>query len=444
MKLLIKNGRVIDPCNGVDDFLDILIEENKIKGLAPNIEDEDAAVIDASKRIVTPGLIDMHVHFRQPGRHEYKETIRTGSRAAAKGGFTTVVCEPNTVPPIDCKKRVRQVLDIAKTDSVVNLYTKECITKGMKGRELVSVREGAKAGAVALTDDGFPLLNIDIMGKAANEAKKYGIIICPHCEESRLKGRKEPLAQWRREGLVRKRYNSEAELIGRAIHVVRETHCPFHFPHVSLADSIENIAAAKEDGLPVTAEATPHHFSLTQEDAQNIVPPANAKVNPPLRMAKDVEAVRKALQTSIVDVIASDHAPHAPYEKLGNRPPFGVIGLETTLGVVLTHLVRTEVLSLNSAIKKMTANPAKILKIRGGDLSVGMPADITIVDLDREWVVSVNEFESKGRNCPFDGWKLKGRAVMTIVGGKVVMNEGKIFDPPIKDPRLLNQLKLPI
>ena len=437
MKLLIKNGRVIDPRSGVDDHLDVLVEEGKIRGIAPAIEVEDAVVIDASNRVVTPGLIDMHVHFRQPGRHEYKETIRTGSRAAAKGGFATVVCEPNTVPPIDCGKRIRQVLDIAKADSIVNLYTKECITKGMKGKELVSIGQGVKAGAVALTDDGFPVASFDIIEKAASEAKEYGIPICPHCEESRLKGRKESSARWRREGLARRRYHSEAAYIERDIQIVKGTRCPFHFLHVSLAKSITLIAQAKERGLPVTAEATPHHFTLTEQDARNIGP--NAKVNPPLRSAKDVAAVRGALRDGIIDVIASDHAPHAPDEKASDKPPFGVIGLETALGIVLTHLVHAGVLSLRSAIEKMAANPARILKIKAGELGVGMPADITIIDLNREWVVDAKEFESKGRNCPFDGWKLKGRAVMTIVGGKLVMNEGKVLDAPAETLSLLNQ-----
>jgi dihydroorotase len=427
VKLLIKNGRVIDPRNARDDLLDILVEEGRIKGIAPAIDAEDAVVIDASNRVVAPGLIDMHVHFRQPGRHEYKETIRTGSRAAAKGGLTTVVCEPNTIPPIDCGKRIRQVLDIAKTDSIVNVYTTECITKGMKGREMVSVGQGVKAGAVALTDDGFPVVSSEIMEKAATEAKEYGIPVCPHCEESRLKGRKEPSARWRREGLVRRRYHSEATYIERDIQIVKSTRCPFHFLHVSLAKSVALIAGAKERGLPVTAEATPHHFTLTEQDAKVIGP--NAKVSPPLRSAKDMAAIRGALRDGIIDVIASDHAPHTPDEKASDNPPFGVIGLETTLGIVLTYLVHGGVLSLRSAIEKMTVNPARILKIKAGELSVGLLADITIIDPNREWVVNANEFESKGRNCPFDGWKLKGKAVMTIVGGRVVMNEGKIFEP---------------
>jgi dihydroorotase len=442
MKLLIKNGRVVDPRKAIDNLLDILVEEGKISGIAPALEAEDAVLVDASNRVITPGLIDMHVHFRQPGRHEYKESIQTGSRAAAKGGFTTVVCEPNTDPPVDNVRRIESVLGLAKNRSVINLYTKECITRGMKGKDLVSVKKGVKAGAVALTDDGFPVASFDIMEKAANEAKKYGIPICPHCEESRLKGRKEPSARWRREGLALRRYSSEAAYIERDIHIVRDTYCPFHFLHVSKAKSISLIAQAKENGLPITAEVTPHHFTLTEDDAKNIGP--NAKVNPPLRTAKDVEAIKKALQDNIIDVIASDHAPHAPYEKSSDKPPSGIIGLETTLGIVLTHLVHTGMLSLNSAIEKMTANPSKILKLRRGSLSIGMPADITIIDSNREWVVDVKEFESKGRNCPFDGWQLKGKAVMVIVEGKVVMNEGKVFDPPAEDLDLLHQSRLPI
>ena len=435
MKLLIKNGRVIDPRSSIDDLLDVLIENGTVKGIAPEIKAEDAVLIDASNKVVTPGLIDMHVHFRQPGRHEYKETIRTGSHAAAKGGFTTVICEPNTDPPIDNAKKVKSVLDLARNVGIVNVYTKACITKRMRGKELVNIQKVVSQGAVAITDDGFPVTDINVMSEAAKEAKRYGIPICPHCEESRLRGRKESLG-------IRKYHNAEAEYIYRDIHVVKETQCLFHFPHVSLAKSIASIVKAKREGLPVTAEATPHHFTLSKQDAQEIGP--NAKVNPPLRTTKDVEAVKKALQDNIIDVIATDHAPHAPYEKMGNKPPFGIIGVETTLGIVLTYLVHAGILSLYSAIEKMTVNPAKILNIKRGELRIGMPADITIIDLNKEWVVDVNDFESKGRNCPFDGWKLKGKAVMTIVGGKIAMSEGKICDPPTTDPRLLQQLRLPI
>jgi dihydroorotase len=433
MKLLIKNGRVIDPSSGIDDLLDVLVENGIIKGIAPEIKSDEAALIDASNKVVTPGLIDMHVHFRQPGRHEYKETILTGSRAAAKGGFTTVVCEPNTDPPIDTTKRVKSVLALSRDVGIINVYTKACITKGLKGKELVNIERVVSQGAVAITDDGFPVADINVMSQAAKEAKRCGIPICPHCEESRLRGRKESLG-------IRRHYNAEAEYIYRDIHVVKETQCSFHFPHVSLAKSITSIAKAKKEGLPVTAEVTPHHLTLTRQDFKEIGP--NAKVNPPLRTAKDMEAIRKALQDNIIDVIASDHAPHAPYEKMGNKPPFGIIGLETTLGIVLTYLVKPEILSLRSAIEKMTLNPAKILNLKRGELRIGMPADITIIDLNKEWVVDVKEFESKGRNCPFDGWKLKGKAVMTIVGGKIAMREGKICEPPTLDPRLLQQLRL--
>ncbi|MDI6814883.1 MAG: dihydroorotase [Dehalococcoidales bacterium] len=434
MRLLIKNGRVIDPANGIDNLFDVLVEDGTIKGVAPKIESENAVMVDASNKVVSPGLIDMHVHFRQPGRHEYKETIRTGSCAAAKGGFTTVVCEPNTLPPIDNADKVKQVLDIARKVRIVNVYTKASITKRLRGKEVINVRKVVSEGAVALTDDGFPVKEIDVMDKAAREARKYGIPICPHCEETRLRGR--------REAKVRARYNSEAAYIDRDIHVVKDTGCSFHFSHVSLAKSVNYIAHAKKEGLPVTAEATPHHFTLTKNDAREIGP--NARVNPPLRTAKDVEAIKKALQDNIIDVIATDHAPHAPYEKMSDNPPFGVIGLETALGIVLTYLVHPGILSLSSAIEKLTVNPAKILNLKKGKLSVGMAADITIIDPNKDWVVDVNEFASKGRNCPFDGWKLKGKAVMTIVGGKVVMNEGEIYDPPLEDPRLLRQLRLPI
>jgi dihydroorotase len=441
MKLLIKNGRVIDPRNGIDDVSDVLVERDKIKGIAPQLECENAVIIDASNKVVTPGLVDMHVHFRQPGQQEDKETIRTGSRAAAKGGFTTVVCEPNTVPPIDdYDNRVKYVLDIGKNEGLVHIYTKACMTKGMRGKKLVNVKRVVDQGAVAITDDGFPVKDIDLIIEAAREAKKYGIPMCPHCEESRIRNREE--------AFVHEYYSSEAEYIHKyIIHGVKDSLCSCHFPHVSLKESIIRISHAKGDGLPVTGEATPHHFTLTHQDAERIGP--NAKVNPPLRTVEDVEAIKQALKDNILDVIATDHAPHTPEEKMSDNPPFGIIGLETALGIVLTYLVEPGILSLYSAIEKMTVNPTRILNIKGGDLRVGMPADITIIDPNKAWVVDVNEFESKGRNCPFDGWRLKGQAVMTIVNGKVVMAEGKIFDPPAQDPyqwqtSLRDQLKLPI
>lgn len=428
MKLLIKNGRVIDPQNGIDAHLDLLVEEGTIKSIAPSLEAKNARLVDASNKIVTPGLIDMHVHFRQPG-YEYKETIQTGSRAAAKGGFTTVVCEPNTAPPIDNGKRIKDVLNLARKESIVNLYTMGCITKGRKGNNLVNVGESLKAGAVALTDDGSPVVNSGVMEKAALEARLYGITLCPHCEESRLKGPKDPSALWRKEGLVRRRFSSEAAYIERDIDISRKTGCPIHFQHISLEKSLSHIRLAKKEGLLITAEVTPHHFALTQQDAGDIG--ANALMSPPLRTAKDVESIKKALVDGTIDVIASDHAPHADYEKESADPPSGVIGLETTLGIVLTCLVHPGILSLPSAIEKMTSNPANILNIRRGNLSVGMPADITIIDPERKWIVDANKFESKGRNCPFDKWPLKGKAVMTIVAGKVVMKDSKIYGSPV-------------
>jgi len=320
MKLLIKNGRVIDPRNGIDDFSDVLVERDKIKGIAPQLECENAVIIDAANKVVTPGLVDMHVHFRQPGQHENKETIRTGSRAAAKGGFTTVVCEPNTVPPIDdYDDRVKYVLDIGKNEGLVHVYTKACMTKGMRGKKLVNVKKVVDQGAVAITDDGFPVKDIDLIVEAARDAKKYGIPMCPHCEESRIKNREE--------AFVLEYYSSEAEYIHKyIIHGVKDSLCPCHFPHVSLKQSIVRISHAKEDGLPVTGEATPHHFTLTHQDAEIIGP--NAKVNPPLRTAEDVEALKQALKDNIIDVIATDHAPHTPKEKMSENPPFGIIGLE--------------------------------------------------------------------------------------------------------------------
>ncbi len=434
MKMLIRGGRVIDPANDIDEVLDVLVDQGKIAGMAPELAVECPVTIEAAGKIVTPGLIDMHVHLRQPGREEYKETISTGTRAAAKGGFTTVACEPNTSPPIDSPKRVSLVLSLAKNDAVVHLLTKACITMALRGKSLVNVKGVVRAGAVAITDDGFPVFDIELMKKAALEARKLHIPICPHSEETRMTGPREAYAF--------ERQMSEARLIRKYIsHVVEETGCSFHFPHVSLAESVQWIEDAKTRGLPVTAEATPHHFSLTSEEGRMIGP--NAKVNPPLREKADVDAIRCALARDVIDVIASDHAPHTDAEKAGEDPPFGIIGLETTLGMVLTHLVKPRVVTLSAAIRKMTVNPASILGISAGRLSPGARADVTIIDQHKKWTVDPNEFESKGRNCPFAGHELEGMAVATIVGGTIAMYEGRVFDSPLKYPHEWQQLYEP-
>lgn len=419
MFLLIKNGQLIDPSNQVNDRMDILVQDGVIKEIATNIVVEDVRVIDASNKIIVPGLIDSHVHFRQPGQM-HKETIKTGSRAAAKGGWTTVIAEPNTIPPVDTPFRVKNVLKIAKQESIVNFYTKACITKEGKGERLTDVKGLRDAGAVAISDDGNPVFGKRLMFNAFKKARECNIQVSPHCEESEYYHQR-LLKKFGQQELSFLAYNKEVFFIRREIELVQRSGGSVHISHISQAESVEEIARAKERGIKVTSEVTPHHFTLTQEATIKNTN-TNAKVNPPLRLNRDVEAVKRGLKDGIIDVIATDHAPHTSYEKdvQWDEAPFGVIGLETGLGLVLTELVQTGVLSLPDAIAKMTINPARIFGLNAGELKIGSPADITIIDLNKEWVVNVDEFESKGRNCPFNGWRLKGKTDTTIVKGNIV------------------------
>ena len=386
-----------------------------------------------------PGLVDVHVHFREPGQ-EYKEDLRTGSLAAAAGGFTTVIAEPNTTPPIDSPLRLRRLLDHARKKSVINFYSKAAITKGMKGNSLTNIFKLKEAGARAISDDGNPIAGRRLMGNALTKGKESGILVTPHCEES----------VFYREKILRQReklegrsifslmpyaspeggpYSSEAGFIKRDVELAERTGANLHISHVSLAKSVDIIAEAKKRGVKVTAEATPHHLLLTERMAREIGP--NAKVNPPLRSEEDVAAVREGLASGVIDIIASDHAPHSPEEKNRDweKAPFGIIGLETTLGLVLTFLVRPGILTLSQAIEKMTIMPARIfgLDVLGiGSIKPGAKADLTLIDLDTKWKVDSNSFYSKGRNCPFNGWELYGKAILTIVAGRIVAKDGKI------------------
>jgi dihydroorotase len=439
MKLLIKKASIIKTGPERLEVLDVLISGEEIKGIGQDILSAEASVIDAHGKILVPGLIDAHVHFREPGQ-EYKEDLRTGSFAAAAGGFTTVIAEPNTTPPIDTPSRLRRLLAHARKKSVVNFYSKATITRGTKGNSLSDIVKLKEAGARAVSDDGNPIPGRKLMLNALMKSKGCGIPVTPHCEESALyrerilKKQKElghrvssPLMPYSFPGADP--YTSEAGFIKRDVELAERAGGHLHISHVSLAKSVEIIAEAKKRGVKVTAEATPHHLLLTEKMAREIGP--NAKVNPPLRSEEDVAAVREGLVNGTIDMIASDHAPHSPEEK--SRPweqaPFGIIGLETTLGLVLTFLVRPGILTLSQAIEKMTLLPAKIfgLDVLGvGDLKPNIKANLTLIDLDRKWKVDVNSFYSKGRNCPFNGWDLHGKAILTIVAGQIVARDGII------------------
>jgi len=439
MNLLIKKATLVTTELKSPKVFDVLISDGKIKRIAENIQAPGDSVIDANGKILVPGLVDAHVHFREPGQ-EYKEDLRTGSLAAAVGGFTTVIAEPNTTPPIDSPVRLRRLLDNAKKKSVVNFYSKAAITKGMKGNSLTNIFKLKEAGARAISDDGNPIAGRKLMGNALAKGKESGILVTPHCEES-VSYREKILRQ--REKLEGRSifsimpyaspeggpYSSEAGFIKRDVELAERTGANLHISHVSLAKSVDIIAEGKKRGVKVTAEATPHHLLLTERMAREIGP--NAKVNPPLRSEEDVAAVKEGLASGVIDIIASDHAPHSPEEKNRDweKAPFGIIGLETTLGLVLTFLVRPGILTLSQAIEMMTIMPARIfgLDVLGvGSIKPGAKADLTLIDLGAKWKVDSNSFYSKGRNCPFNGWELYGKAILTIVAGRIVAKDGKI------------------
>jgi dihydroorotase len=440
MKLLIKKASLVKMGPERIEVLDVLISEEEIKEIGQDILSPEASVIDAQGKILVPGLIDGHVHFREPGQ-EYKEDLRTGSLAAAAGGFTTVIAEPNTNPSIDTPTRLRRLLNIAEKKCVINFYSKSAITKGTMGYQLADIGKLKEAGARAISDDGNPIPSHRLMRNALIKAKEWGILVSPHCEESalyreRILKKQEKVGHRLSSSLMPYAlpdagpYASEAGFIKRDIELAEKTEACLHISHVSLAKSVGIIARAKERGVKVTAEAAPHHLLLTEKMAKEIGP--NAKVNPPLRSEEDVAAVREGLAKGTIDMIASDHAPHSPEEK--NRPwdqaPFGVIGLETTLGLVLTYLVRPGILTISQAIEKMSIIPARIfgLDVLGvGTLRPGVKADLTLIDLERKWKVDANSFYSKGRNCPFNGWELQGKAILTIVTGRIVAKDGVVM-----------------
>ncbi len=440
--LVLKNGIVVDGLTNKEQRLDILIEGTTIRAIDRNIDDRDALIIDVSGKIVMPGLVDVHVHFRQPGQ-EHKETISTGMKAAAAGGYTTVIAEPNTLPPIDSASRLSRLLTTAQREGLVRFYSKACITKGGRGKRLVDVVSLKAAGALALSDDGNPVPGRTLMQHALAQARHVDLLINPHCEESEfyrsmmLKryearlGQRCPVHRRISTGVPfspTERYRAETAFIKRDLELAAQTGARIHISHVSLASSVEEIAKAKQRGVAVTAEATPHHFVLTEEDAEQIG--TNAKVNPPLRSKSDVEAIRQGLSDGTIDIIATDHAPHTPSEKAlpWDQAPFGVIGLETAVGVVFTYLVASGILSVANVVEKMSVLPAKIFRLPApaGMLARGQIADITVIDPHAVWKVDATRFYSKGRNCPFDGWELHGRPVLTIQRGSIIMKDGLI------------------
>jgi len=425
-KLLIKGGRVVDPAAGLDAKRDVLIEEGRISKVGTRIVVRGVKVIEAKGMLVMPGLIDMHVHLRDPGRPD-KETIASGTRAAARGGFTTVCCMANTEPPIDNPAVVKYVRNKAETEGVVNVYPIAAVTRGLKGEGLTEMGMMLEEGAVAFSDDGHSVMRSDTMRKALEYARQFGVPIIAHCEDRGLShgGAMNESALSTAIGLPGIPSLAEEVMVARDILLAREFG-KVHIAHVSSAGSVELLRRAKRRKTPVTCETCPHYFSLTEEAAREY--DTNAKVNPPLKSEKDVKAVIKGLQDGTIDVVATDHAPHNIEEKNVefNQASSGMVGLETALALVLTKLVEPKILPIKKAIVKLTAAPARILGLNKGTLKVGADADVIIVDPKAEWTVDAAQFASKSRNTPFQGWKLKGKVLYTIVGGKVVVRDGKL------------------
>ncbi|MFA4855591.1 MAG: dihydroorotase [archaeon] len=425
--LIIRNGRVIDPANKIDAEMDVFVKDGKIAGLEKGIREKADKIIDAKGLIVCPGLIDMHVHLREPGRED-KETIATASRAAAKGGFTTIAGMPNTTPDADNQTVIEFVLSRAGRDAVVNVLPIGAITRKREGHQLAEIGELKKTGAVAVSDDGADIQDANVMRRALEYCTMWDMPVLSHSEDKNLSAdgtMHEGLVSTEL-GLPGKPAAAEEVMVAREIILSNAANCPIHFCHVSTQGSVELIRLAKKRGQKVSAETCPHYFTLTDEAVRGYN--ANAKVNPPLRSKEHLEAVIAGLRDGTIDAIASDHAPHLLVEKFLEFDfcENGIVGLETSLGLVLTKLVHSKVLALSDAVAKMTCNPAKILHLDKGTLGKGKDADITIIDLNAEEIVDPGKFESKGRNTPFGGMKLKGKAVYTIVAGKVVMEKGKV------------------
>ena len=421
MTILIKNGRLINPSENLDKVMDIFVEDGIIKEKAESIEKQADTVIDAAGCYVMPGLIDLHVHFRDPGL-TYKEDIETGSKAAAKGGFTTVCCMPNTKPVVDNVETVKYIIEKGEKTGLTNVLPVGAVTKNMAGVEITDVEELKKAGICAISEDGKSVMNSGVYRKAMKNAAKANVPVLAHCEDINLvEGGVINLGDKSSELGVKGISNAVEDVIAmRDIMLAKETGATLHLCHCSTKDSVEMVKRAKEEGIKVTAEVCPHHFSMCSDDITSN--DSNFKMNPPLRAREDMEALIKGLQDDIMDVISTDHAPHSAEEKAKDleHAPFGIVGLETSVALTVTNLVKKGYLTPMQMAAKMSYNPAKVLGIPKGTLDEGKIADITIIDPDKEYTIDVNTFESKGKNTPFDGYKVSGEVEYTILNGKVV------------------------
>ena len=430
MKLLLKGGRVVDPANGIDGTFDVLVEGDRIARVGRDLPAEDATVREVPRGgIVCPGLIDMHVHLREPGQ-EHKETVATGTAAAVAGGFTAVACMPNTDPVNDQASVTQLILDRARTAGLARVYPIGAVSRGSRGEQLAEVAELRAAGCVALSDDGRPVASALLMRRVLEYASMFGMPVIDHCEDPSLKA--DGVAH---EGAIAARLGlrgipgaAEELMVERDVTLAGLTGGRVHIAHLSTAGSLRAVVSGKQRGIRVTCEVTPHHFTLTDEALEQY--DTNTKMNPPLREAADRDALVAGLRDGAVDVIATDHAPHHYDEKHVefDRAPFGIVGLETAVSLTFDRLVHTGIIGLARFVELLSVNPARILGVPGGTLSVGAPADITILAPDLPVTVDPTRFRSRSRNTPFGGWTLRGGVVATFVGGRIVhANEGSGF-----------------
>lgn len=421
LALLIKNGYVLDPGTGTEGIMDVYIEDGIIQEIKANLNGSAREIIDATGLYVMPGFIDLHTHLREPG-FEYKETIETGSEAAARGGFTTICAMPNTNPVIDNRKMVEAIVEKAKKEAIVHVLPIGAVTKGQKGQELADIKDMAKAGAVAISEDGKSVMNAALYRQGMIQAREAGIPVFAHCEDKDLAGQGvlNEGEKSRELGLPGICNAVEDIIVARDILLAKDTQVKLHLCHCSTRDSVTFIKLAKEKGLTVTGEVCPHHFTLADEDIKKV--DANYKMNPPLRSREDILVLKEGLKNNTIDVIATDHAPHSKEEKEKSirEAPFGIVGLETAFALTMTELVLKNWMTPMQMVEKLSLNPAKILGIDKGILVPGKAADITIADPKEEYRINMEEFASRGKNTPFHGKLVTGRIKYTIVDGKVV------------------------
>lgn len=417
---LLRNGRIVDPASDRDGIGDVWIEDGRIRAIGRSLQVEARRVVDLGGAVVMPGLFDMHVHFREPGGEE-SETIATGALAAARGGFTGVACMPNTAVRIDTRAVVDLVRDRAGEACGTAVHPVCAMTLGLKGERLTEMAELREAGAVAVSDDGFPVDSTELFRRGMEYAAMYSLPVLSHCEDSFLKGSGVMHEGYWSTVLGLRGIPSACEEIGvsRDVRIARMTRGRLHVCHVSARGSLEFIRRAKEDGIAVTAETAPHYLVLTDESLSSY--DSSFKMNPPLRTAEDRQALREAVADGTIDVIATDHAPHAPVKKDVeiDQAPFGVIGLETSLGVTYRAMVEEYGLPLSRLVDRMAVRPRRILALPGGQLREGEWADLTVVDFEQRWTVDPSTFASMSRNCPFAGWDLPGKVMLTVAGGRV-------------------------